>query len=285
MDFENMDISKMNEFEIYRYACRFYELGDMDNAIKYMTLAAEMGCVEAMTSLGEMYCGGYGVEADEEEALKWYKLAVERGDISAIEYFEEFGLDYSEEPLELCIKFAENGVTDAQLYLAEKYENEDLEESLKWYKLAAERGDRRAIYHLGYMYYRGDEVEQSYQEAYYWFDKDGFRDLPYYICADMYFYVEKNYTHAFKLYHFALQQGVEEAGYKIGEMYYYGLGTEQDYGKAFEFLKYYDGEFDESLFDWAPPHVHRMLGEMYQNGWGVEKNLQEAEKLLKAAER
>ena len=48
-----------------------------------------------------------------------------------------------------------------------------LEEALKWYKLAAERGDRVAIYMLGHMYYHGDKVEQDYKEAYYWFDKDG----------------------------------------------------------------------------------------------------------------
>ena len=28
-----------------------------------------------------------------------------------------------------------------------------------------------------------------------------------------------------------------------------------------------------------------MFGEMYKNGWGVEQNLKEAEKLLKAAEK
>ena len=39
------------------------------------------------------------------------------------------------------------------------------------------------------------------------------------------------------------------AAYQIGEMYYYGLGTKQDYDKAFKFLKYYNGEFDESLID------------------------------------
>ena len=101
----------------------------------------------------------------------------------------------------------------------------------------------------------------------------------------MYFYVDKDYDNAFRLYHSALRQGVDEAVYKIGEMYYYGLGTEQDYVKVLEFLKYYDGEFDENDIDWAPPKVHYILGEMYKNGWGVEQNLEEAEKLFRAAEK
>lgn len=103
--------------------------------------------------------------------------------------------------------------------------------------------------------------------------------------ADMCFYVDKDYRNAFRLYHAALKQGVEEAAYKIGEMYYCGLGVEQDYGKAFEFLKYYNDEFDEECFEEAPAKVHRMLGEMYQNGWGIKKNEEESAKLLRAAEK
>lgn len=190
-----------------------------------------------------------------------------------------------------CFKLAaEKGCADAQLQLAEMYRyghsvDKDFEESLKWYKLAAEGGNTDAIYTLGHMYYYGDGVDQDYKEAYYWFDKDGFRELPYYICADMYFYVDKDYTNAFRLYHNALREGVEIAAYQIGEMYYYGLGTEQDYSKALEFLKYYEDEFEEDNFDFAPAKVHYMLAEMYKNGWGVEQNLEEAEKLFRAAEK
>ena len=241
--------------------------------------------------LAQIYEVGDGVEMDEDESIEWYKRAAAKGDYEAIRYFvEEIGLDYSEEPLEWCIKVAEYGDSAAQLYLAEIYRNgegveKDFGESLKWYKLAAEAGDRDAIYDLGYMFYYGDEVEQDYQQAYYWFDKDGFRYLPYYICADMYFYVTKDYQNAFRLYHEALKEGVEEATYKIGEMYYYGLGVEQDYNNAFKFLKYYNDEFDEDDFDFAPAEVHYMLAEMYKNGWGVEQNQEEAEKLFRAAER
>ena len=280
-----MDFHKMNEWEMYRYALKLFESGDTDNGMKYLTLAAENGCSHAMTCLGNVYWEGDGVEQDEDEAIKWYKLAAAHGDSDAVEILmDEIGLDYSEEPLEWCVKVAENGGTDAQLYLAEMYGGKDFEESLKWYKLAAEGGNRDAIYHLGHIYYYGDGVEQSYKEAYYWFDKDGFRELPYYICADMYFHVDKCYETAFRLYQSALEKdGVDFAAYKIGEMYYYGLGIEQDYNKAFEFLKHYNGDFDEDFADEAPPIVWRMLGEMYKNGWGVEQNLEEAEKLFKAA--
>ena len=64
------------------------------------------------------------------------------------------------------------------MYRDGKGVEKNFEEYLKWYKLAAENGNRDAMYVLGRMYYLGsDGVEQSYKEAYYWFDKDGFRDL------------------------------------------------------------------------------------------------------------
>jgi TPR repeat protein len=282
MDFKNMDFGKMTDWEI----CDYLSTLDDVNRMKCLVFAAEHGSSFAMWELANAYEEGDGVEQDEDEAIKWYKLAAAHGQYEAICYLnDEFGLDYSEEPLEWCIKVAENGCTDAQLYLAEMYDGDNFEESLKWYKLAAEGGNRDAIYHLGHIYYYGDGVEQDYKQAYYWFDKDGFRDLPYYICADMYFYVDKNYETAFRLYRSALEEdGVDFAAFKIGEMYYYGLGVEQDYNKAFEFLKHYNGEFNEDFADEAPPAVHRMLGEMYKNGWGVEQNLEEAEKLLKAAD-
>ena len=61
--------------------------------------------------------------------------------------------------------------------------------------------------------------------------------------------------------------------------------TEQDYGLAIEYLKYYEGDFEEDDFDFAPAKVNYMLAEMYKNGWGVEQNLKEAEKLFRAAEK
>lgn len=283
MDFLNMDFSKMTDWEI----CDYLSSLDHVNCMKCLFFAAEQGSSFAMLRLAYAYEEGDGVEQNEDEAIKWYKLAAAHGQHEAIGCLnDEYALDYSEEPLEWCIKVAENGGTDAQLYLAELYDGDDFEESLKWYKLAAEGGNRDAIYHLGHIYYYGDGVEQDYKQAYYWFDKDGFRKLPYYICADMYFYVDKCYENAFRLYRSALEEdGVDFAAFKIGEMYYYGLGVEQDYHKAFEFLKHYNGDFDEDFADEAPPIVHRMLGEMYKNGWGVEQNLEEAEKLFKAADK
>jgi TPR repeat protein len=185
---------------------------------------------------------------------------------------------------------AEQGNMSAQSQLGDMYDNgkwveASLDEAIKWYKLAAENGDGDAIYYLGYLFYRGDDVEQDYKEAYYWFSKDGFYDIPNYIRGDMYFHVDQNYKLALACYRKSLEDdGYLYAAYKIGEMYYYGLGLEQSYDEAVKYLKYFEDEFDEMFADEAPAKVHYMLAEMYKNGWGVEQDIELAEKLLKAAE-
>ena len=43
-----------------------------------------------------------------------------------------------------------------------------LKEALKWYKLSAERGNAKAPFNLGVMYYNGEGVPKDYKEAYAW---------------------------------------------------------------------------------------------------------------------
>jgi TPR repeat protein len=247
-------------YDIYEWGCELLEDGK-ECGITLILYAAEKGNPDAISQMADRYRAGDGVEKNPSDALKLYTLA------------------------------AEKGSKDAQFYLAEAYRygsdglEKNISEALKWYKIAAENDHYEAMSELGFIYYRGEGVTQDYNEAFYWFQKNGFRGLPYFIHADMCFYVDKNYGNAFRLYHASLKQGVEEAAYKIGEMYFYGLGVDRDYKKALEFLKYYNGEFDENWFDEAPAKVYRMLGEMYQNGWGVEKNEAEAAKLFKAAKK
>ena len=48
---------------------------DDEEAIKWWRLAVEQGCVEAQCNLGVMYYEGIGVPQDYEEAVKWWGLA------------------------------------------------------------------------------------------------------------------------------------------------------------------------------------------------------------------
>ena len=61
--------------------------------------------------------------------------------------------------------------------------------------------------------------------------------------------------------------------YRIGKMYCYGLGTEQDYAEAFKW-------FEKSATE-GNKFAQFNLALMYLNGEGVKRNREEAVKLLK----
>ena len=84
------------------------------------------------------------------------------------------------------------------------------------------------------------------------------------------------------------KRSLKEDGYliaadRIGEMYFYGLGVEQSYDKALEYMKSFD-EFDEEETDEISTKALYPLSEMYKNGLGVEQDLELAERIFNVAE-
>ena len=68
---------------------------------------------------------------------------------------------------------AEQGDADAQFYLGFMYVKgqgveQDFEEAVKWYRKAAEQRHAQAQYNLGVMYANGEGVEKDYVTAYAW---------------------------------------------------------------------------------------------------------------------
>jgi len=87
-----------------------------DLALKYYGVAAAAGHAEAQYNLGVMHQNGWGVPINEEEGMKWYRLA------------------------------AEQGIVGAQLALGRVYamdftDGYDPIEAYKWFALAAKLGD------------------------------------------------------------------------------------------------------------------------------------------------
>ena len=105
---------------------------------------AEQGDVTAQYNLGVHYSNGDGVQQDDAEAARWYRLAAEQGN------------------------------TDAQFNLGFRYSlglgvPEDDAEAVRWYRLAADQGDADAQYSLGFMYATGDGVPENDAEAVKWY--------------------------------------------------------------------------------------------------------------------
>ncbi len=88
-------------------------------ALKYYGLAATEGHADAQYNLGVMHQNGWGVPLDEEEGMKWFRLA------------------------------AEQGIVGAQMALGRYYamdfaDSYDPVEAYKWFALAAKLGDYEA---------------------------------------------------------------------------------------------------------------------------------------------
>jgi TPR repeat protein len=94
--------------------------------------------------MGVMFEYGYGVEADIQEALRWYRGAAEQGLAPAQ---NSLGFMYS---LGLGVK-------------------RDAERAAYWLLLAAEQGHSGAQTNLGILYTSGRGVEKDEEEAVYWF--------------------------------------------------------------------------------------------------------------------
>ena len=145
---------------------------------KNIRLANE-GKLEAQMNLGYMYLYGVnGVEADYEQALKYYTMAAAQKDPIALNnlgslYFSGIGTKTDvQKAAELCSEAAQNGNDNAAVNLAFIYlvggakDEVRNKKAVNLFKQAADAGNNIAKFMLGYAFYKGFAVEQNYQEAY-----------------------------------------------------------------------------------------------------------------------
>jgi TPR repeat protein len=167
--------------------------------------------------LGRMYDDGKGVEQNGEEAIKYYKMAIEKGDCHAMN-----NLGY--------------------MYYNGKGVERNYDEAIKYYKMSIEKGNSHAMFNLGLMYQYGDGVEQNYDEAIKYYkmaiekgDSDAMNNLGHMFHTG--FDVEKNFEEAIKYYKMAIEKGDSDAMYNLGIMYHFGEGVEQNVEEAIKYYK------------------------------------------------
>jgi TPR repeat protein len=137
---------------------------------------AESGEPEAQYWLGRIYESGRLLRLDEKKSAYWYQKSAEKG-FARAEYWvciKRANQDALEH--ERCMwRAAEKGVAEAQLWLGVAFDQHlwfgvtDEQESLKWFRKAAEQGNPDAEATLGMRYEYGEGVEQDYVRAAYWF--------------------------------------------------------------------------------------------------------------------
>jgi TPR repeat protein len=194
--------------------------------------------------------------------------------------------------------------------------NGDYVRAAEEFRKLAEQGNPRAQSHLGYMYYAGEGVPQSFEEAVKWYGKaavQGDRDAQYNYAVAYAFGegIKQDYREAAVWYRRAAEQGHVIAQYSLGISYTYGEGVPQDEKLAAEwFMKsaeagyvnaqvmvgslYHTGdglpkdygkavEWYRKAADQGNPVAQYNLGAIYRAGKGVPQNTEEALKWYRLA--
>ena len=214
-----------------------YELGNAyingDGVIKNESKANDLylkaangGNAEAMNDLANNYQDGIGVPKDLNKAIEWYQKAVDLGDTESM---NDLAFIYKDEPnyknlpkaLELLNEAIAKGDKFAMFNLGYNYiygselVAQNIPEGIKLLEMAAEKENMWALSELGQLYYIGEKVPQDYSKAYYWFNKADEQGIGKY---DMATYKDD----------YAI------AEFYLGECYEYGRGVAKDLRKAKE---------------------------------------------------
>lgn len=112
--------------------------------LKTLMEDAEDGEMAAQFELGNRYLSGDGVEADNFEAARWFRMAAEQGDNNA-----QYNL----------------GV----MYMQGTGVIADLDQAIEWFSKAAEQGDPPAQFTMATLYANGKGVPRDPVRAHMWF--------------------------------------------------------------------------------------------------------------------
>ncbi len=113
------------------------------------------------------------------------------------------------------------------------YESLRYKEAFKKYKVLAEKGIPECQTFIGWMYAKGEGVEQDYDKAIEWCGKAAAADDPralFYLAKV--FILTGNKQHAFELMHKAASKGYAPAVFRLGYMYEEGYYVPADDDKA-----------------------------------------------------
>lgn len=160
-------------------------------ATQWFKRAAELGNPDGAYHYGYMRMYGHGIAADATDAVSWYKRAAvggsARGELSyASALISGNGIARNEALAVPMMKSlvvrnmqlsSDPDIKEAQALMAgllgDFYRSgtgvaKDMAETVRWYSLAAERGDRFAARDLAQMYYEGNGVSKDFKQFLAW---------------------------------------------------------------------------------------------------------------------
>lgn len=150
-----------------------------DSQVAELRRRAEQGDGGAQCNLGVRYSTGDGVEKDEAQAVKWYRMAAQQGIVAAqfnlgLFYYQARGVQRDlQEAAHWYRTAADQGHARSQITLALLYETgegvpRDEFEAIMWHRRAAEQGEAFSLRRLGMAYDLGLLVRKDLVEAHAW---------------------------------------------------------------------------------------------------------------------
>ena len=253
--------------EAFESGVSCYEQGDYTQAFQYFHTAAQLGLPNAQFSLALCYFEGEGVEQDLDMAILWVERASEQGLESAAELLKLLKAA-KEHPFDLgvaCLK------------------QEDFEQAVLFFRIAAEQGDAKAQFNLALCYSQGKGVEENQSEAVRWYRAaaeqgdqkaaEALARLRKKEAAEAFIlgvacHEKGEYTQAVQHFRTAAESGDATAQFNLAVFYEQGEGVEQDQAEAVHwYLKAADQGNAKAQYN---------LAICYARGEGVEKNLDTA---------
>ena len=243
-------------------------LPDMQKAIGWYRLAVSKGNAVAQMKMAQLLLTGKGGERNYSEGIKLARLSVNQGNADALAllgkaYEEGWGMAIDKQKAEELYRSAlAKGSVLAKGYLADleaeiQYGNAmrylegklgetiDYREARMWLKKSAEQGHAAAMEQLGFLCERGLGGDFDIVAAKSWYEK-------------------------------AAEKGNVPAMVDLGSLYFQGdAGIEKDYQKALELFKRATKVWRsvDNASQWKVLNAFYCLGQMYEKGFGVEKNM------------
>jgi uncharacterized protein len=236
--------------------------------INQLQAKAQTGDSTAQLDLGKAYEDGNGVPQSDKQASKWYRAAAEQGNAAA------------QNNLGLMFRVG-HGVEQDKL------------EAVNWYRKAARQGDPGGAFNLGTSYYNGDGVGTDLKAAYAWFllaqtfgnqpaadatkrmakEAPNLRSDAFEKIGDMYQKgddLPQSSTQAVNWYRKAVDDGAPRAQIKLASLLLQGQNASSNYGEVHRLCEKAAAQhFSSAAY---------CMGQLYQQGLGVERDLPKAVK-------
>ena len=225
----------------YQLAEEQFLNGDYDKAINLYTIGVNEGEIECVNALAYCYDEGYGVNKDEKKALELYTKAASVGYPKAQRNLGIFYQERNREDLAFIWfkQAALSGIEDCIWKVAVRYEEglgttKDINKAIEWYKKSIEHKNPYSAIRIANIY----EEQQQIEQVIYWYkiaaDLGLARAQCYYgFCM----YQKEIYNEAVKYFKLAANQGYQEAIAHLGYCYIYGKGVDKDISYGIELVE------------------------------------------------